>query len=101
MLRCLCVEFRLVSVEYFLDTMQDWEVEPLVRAIPYADRSIWESARLQALLGLQVWSKKELKPGDIMKFAWEEEVQPTRLQSAMPSPDEVAKLKEMARRVKI
>lgn len=36
------------------------------------ERGEWERTRMQSLCMLQLYSKKRLEPGDVMRFPWEE-----------------------------
>lgn len=40
--------------------------------IPYMDRNLWETARLNAYVVAQVNSRRKLTQQDICKFKWEE-----------------------------
>lgn len=55
-----------------MDEMTFWEINDLIENLPYADRSTWEQARLNAYVVAQVNSKKKLKQQDILKFKWED-----------------------------
>lgn len=37
------------------------------------ERLVWETVRTQCLCSLQPYSKRKLKPSDIMTFPWEDE----------------------------
>lgn len=55
-----------------MDEMCTWEVNDMIQNIPYADRTNWETARLNAYVVAQVNSKKKLTQQDILKFKWED-----------------------------
>lgn len=67
------MQYKLVSVDYFMNEMQDWEASLLLEQIKYADRAAWERCRFLAYVQASTWSKKKLKPGDLIKFAWEKD----------------------------
>lgn len=71
-MRLLCFEYKVVSTEYFLDRMQMYEVNIYVEDIPYLDRNSWEQCRTRMYGLSQMFSKKELKPTDLLKFKWDE-----------------------------
>lgn len=73
MFRIFCFEFKVVSIEYFLDEMQEYEVNTIIENLPYLDRTSWEQHRFQVYSNVQMNSKKKLSPTDIMKFAWDKE----------------------------
>lgn len=68
-----CFEFKVCSIEYFLDEMQTYEVNPIIENIPYLDRNSWEQNRFLAYTNIQMNTKKKLEPTDIIKFAWDKE----------------------------
>ena len=55
-----------------MDEMTFWEINDLIENLPYADRSAWEQARLNAYVIAQVNSRKKLTQQDILKFKWED-----------------------------
>lgn len=72
LLNALVFGYRLVSYEYFLDHLQEYEIPLLVQGIPQADRPQWEQCRLRTFATASMFSKKNLKLTDIMQFAWDE-----------------------------
>lgn len=73
MLRVFVFENKMVSLEYFLDEMQEYEINTLARNAAYVDRNNKEIQRMQMYILAQCNSKKKLKLQDIMKFKWDEE----------------------------
>ena len=70
-------QFRLCSIQYFMDEMQTWEINDMIENIPYTDRALWETARVNAYVvaqvnSAQVNSRKKLTQQDILKFKWED-----------------------------
>ena len=55
-----------------MDEMQTWEINDMIENIPYTDRALWETARVNAYVVAQVNSKKKLTQQDILKFKWED-----------------------------
>lgn len=51
--------------------MTDIESSALIDYQYFREKGDWERARFQALCSVQPWSKKQLKPQDLMKFQWE------------------------------
>ena len=94
MYKLLCFEFKMVSVEYFMNQLDDWEVNILIDNIPYADRNQWEMCRQQIYITAQVNSKKKLKAKDIMEFAWEKPVNVKAHET--PTNEEITKARNMA-----
>jgi hypothetical protein len=57
--------------KYVLDEMQMYEVRSIMDYQYYANKDLWECARLIAYIIAQCNSTKKLKPTDIMNFYWE------------------------------
>lgn len=72
-MKLLCIEYKVVSVDYFMDTMQEYELDFLLDNLSYSDRFEWERCRLQAYSTVQCQSTKKLTPKDIITFPWEKE----------------------------
>lgn len=64
-----------MTIDYFMDKCEIWEIYDIMNNLPYLDRTIWETARLNGYITAQVNSKKKIKPQDICKFKWETEEQ--------------------------
>lgn len=62
-----------MTIDYFMDKLEIWEINDIMENLPYLDRTIWETARLNGYITAQVNSKKKLKPQDICKFKWDDE----------------------------
>ncbi len=61
-----------MSIEYYMDNCSEWEINDIVENIPFLDRNMWESARLETYVVAQVNSRKKLQLQDICKFKWED-----------------------------
>lgn len=57
--------------------MQDYEVNDIIDNLPYLDKNSWEQSRLQSFVNLQINSKKQLKPTDVIQFPWDEQYSET------------------------
>ena len=57
---------------YFKQTLTPYEAEAYLKGIEQRGRSAWEQTRMAAYCSLAPWSK-DLKPSDVMKFAWDGE----------------------------
>lgn len=55
-----------------MDKCNEWELNDIIDNIPYLDRNLWDSQRLNAYITAQVNSKKKLTQQDICKFKWDE-----------------------------
>lgn len=70
MFKDLVIQYKLITVEYFMDTLQPWEALELYDVLGYADYAIWEQTRL--LYSTQIDHKKCRNLTDVMKFAWDD-----------------------------
>lgn len=67
----LCIEYKVVSIQYFMDVMQPFELNILLENMSKSVKSDWERARQICYTITQVNSKKHLKPSDVMKLPWD------------------------------
>ena len=71
--------YKVVSVQYFMDEMTDYEVDIYMDNLAYLDVNGWEQTRFLGYCGVQVYSKKKLAPSDLLTFKWEEEEHQTEI----------------------
>lgn len=71
MFRTLCFEYKLLQIDYFLDELQMYEAEDIVKNLPYIDRTEREIQRYQLYVAIQANSKRKIDIKDVMKFAWD------------------------------
>lgn len=69
MFKHLVVMYKMVTLEYFMDYMQEWEVAELYGMMGYADANMWDAARM--LLSPHVDRKKVKDIKKIIKFPWD------------------------------
>ena len=67
----LCFQYKVVSVEYFLDRLEEWELVPILSGLQYTDRNSWEQTRLRIYTLSSMFSKQQRALQDIMTFPWE------------------------------
>ena len=72
-MKVLVIETRLITYDYFMGELQQWEVELFYDNLKYANRPEWEQTRLLMYILAQTNSKKKLKITDLMKFPWDSE----------------------------
>ena len=72
LLNIIVFQFRVVSLEYFFDECTFWELNDIIENLPYLDRALWETARLNAYVVAQVNSRKKLTQQDVLRFKWED-----------------------------
>ena len=62
-----------IAPDYFLDSMQMYEVKAVLENLQYKNKTSWEQARMIAYVIAQCNSTKKLKPTDIMQFSWDDD----------------------------
>ena len=90
------VQYKLVSLEYFMEKLQLWEVLELYNYLEYADSNAWEQTRL--ILSCWVDHKKVKKVQDIMKFPWDPLRE--RTQDEMSEEEKIAKKRRQREELK-
>lgn len=83
-----------------MDRCSVWELNDIIENLPYLDRNLWETSRLQTYVLAQVNSKRHLTQQEILRFKWEEEnkedyVQPEK--NVDISNDDIKRLKELSK----
>lgn len=71
--KLLCFQYKVVSVEYFMDSLQEYEIEPIVQNIPFIEKGDWERTRFLAYCNIQKSSSKRISLQDLITFPWEKE----------------------------
>lgn len=89
----MCFQFRIITIEYFMDDCTDWELNNLIENIQYLDRNLWESSRLNSYVTAQVNSRKKISFQDICTFKWEEK----ETEDIEISDDDIQRLKQLSR----
>lgn len=86
-MRVLCVEYKLVTIDYFLDQMQEYELNHLLDMIQYTDKPIYESARLISYFSISPYLKKKIPMDEFMPLPFDEsvgeEIEPKQLTQKM------------------
>ena len=98
--RLLCFQYKVISVEYFMDTLQEPEIEPIVQNLEYNERGDWQRTRFLAYCNLQKSSTKKIKPQDLITFPWEKEESSTDQINGNSEPlskEDIQRLKEQAK----
>lgn len=95
MFRILVVQYKLVSAEYFMDKMQEWELYEFTNVIEYDNFISWQQTRLLMYIIAQVNSRKKLKLKDICTLPWEMEMEEEEHNIEMSNEDR-DRLRKMA-----
>lgn len=80
-----------------MDECTDWEVNDILECLPYTDRNLWESQRLNAFVTAQVNSRKKLQMHDICEFKWEEKTENKNEDDVEISTEDINRLKELSK----
>lgn len=75
--RILCFEYRIVSVDYFLDKMSRDECIWILQNLEYTDKNLWEASRFKVFSTIAMFSKNKPSLTDILRFPWESEEKQT------------------------
>lgn len=81
-----------IAPDYFLDSMQMYEVKAVLENLQYKNKTSWEQARMISYIIAQTNSTKQLSPTDIMKFDWDE----AKEKDTSISKDDIARLQAKA-----
>ena len=66
-------DYRICSIDYFMDEMQEYEINTIIQNIPYLDRNEKELDRYKLYVSVQANSKKKIKLEEIMSLPWDKE----------------------------
>lgn len=100
--RLLCFQYKVISVEYFMDTLQEYEVQSIIENLEYYERPEWERTRFLAYCNLQKSSTKRISPQDLISFPWEKESDNTEEINGNSEPlskEDIQRLKEQAAKI--
>lgn len=67
------MEYKVCSLEYFLDKLQPYELDALLDNIEYSVKVSWEQTRFIAWMQAQSFSTKPIKITEIIKFGWDKQ----------------------------
>ena len=69
----LVFEYKVVDYQYFMDEMQEYEINNIVENLKFADKNKWESARLIAYVIAKANFKNIKKAQDFLPLPWDEQ----------------------------
>lgn len=95
----LCLAYKIVSIEYFMDEMQEYELFDIYNAIEYTNLYTWEQTRWIVYAICQVNSKKKLKQSEIFKLPVDEGYKKETHLTKEITNEEISKLKQMSEEV--
>lgn len=56
-----------------MDSLQEYEIEPIIQNLEYYEQGDWSRTRFLAYCNIQKSSTKKIKPTDLITFPWEKE----------------------------
>lgn len=83
-----------------MDTLQEFEIEPIVQNLEYYERGDWERTRFLAYCNIQKSSSKRISPQNLISFPWEKESDNTDQISTNSEPlskEDIQRLKEQSK----
>lgn len=83
-----------------MDSLQEYEIEPIIQYLEFYERSEWERTRFQSYCNLQKSSSKRISPQDLITFPWEKEESSTDQINGNSEPlskEDIQRLKEQAK----
>ena len=83
-----------------MDTLQEYEIEPIVQSLPISEQNEWERTRFTAYCNLQKSSTKRISPQDLISFPWEKESDNTEEINGNSEPlskEDIQRLKEKSK----
>lgn len=79
-----------------MDYCQEFELNDLIEFIPYLDRNMWESARLNAFITAKAHFKGINEYKDVAPFKWEKESDDSEHVTEI-SDDDIKRLEELSK----
>ena len=92
-LRVLVIQFKLVSLEYFLDQMTEYELYIMYDNLEYSDFNTKEMSRILGYIIAQTQSRKKLKPDEIMQFPWDEGYKKGKAEHKVDTKEDIERAK--------
>ena len=89
------MEYKVCSLEYFLDCIQPYELNVLLDNLEYSVKISWEQTRFKSYIQAKTFSDKPIKLTDILKFSWDKEEKRT----TSVSNADVERLKNKAQQI--
>lgn len=83
-----------------MDSLQEYEIEPIVHSLQFYGQNEWERTRFLAYCNIQKSSSKRISPQDLITFPWEKEESSTDQINGNSEPlskEDIQRLKEQAK----
>lgn len=69
------MEYKACTIQYFLDEMKSYELSIILNNLNCCVKNDWEMCRQIAWSNLTPYSKKKLKPSDVLTLPWDDKGQ--------------------------
>ena len=95
----LVFEYKVVDYQYFMDEMQEYEINNIVENLKFADKNKWESARLIAYVIAKANFKNIKKAQDFLPLPWDEQSNTTnkkKPKNTNITQEEIDRLKKLS-----
>ena len=102
--RHLVVIAKLVTHEYFLDELSDYELQLLGENLIYASQTDWEIARLQMFVAMQPYMKKGMgkkTPQDFLPMPFDEDYTEQDEYGHFTTEEEIRRWREQKKNITI
>ena len=99
MFKTLCVEFKMVSVEYFMEKMEEWEVVEIYNVLKYSNRQLYECSRMIAYFCVMPYMKKKVSMSEFLPLPFDEKEQ-KKIESKPLTKAQFERLKERQNNIK-
>lgn len=88
------LEYKACSIEYFMDNMTLYELNIILSNLNYCVKNDWEQTREIMWSNLAAFSKKKIKPSEVMKFPWEEKSSRPKVEVTKRTVEQMAQVAE-------
>ena len=72
------MEYKACSIEYFMEKMSSLELSIMLENLNCCVKNDWEIGRQIMWSNLTPYSKKKLKPSDVLQLPWDKEMNKKR-----------------------
>jgi hypothetical protein len=73
MFRTLVVSYNLISAEYYLHRMSNFELDLMAEELQFTARPIWDAARVLSMYVAAPYSKQKLNARKMFPLPWDKE----------------------------
>ena len=72
------MEYKACTIQYFLDEMKSYELSIILDNLNCCVKNSWEMCRQIMCSNLIPYSKKKLKPSDVIQLPWDKDMNKKR-----------------------